>query len=132
MKKILCSMLVILAFAGSAFADQFATTLGGQKIKGGADGPAATASATALVTFSTGVFGLVNYPTPVAKTCTGYLLATRHATGSKNFSTANTSTAIYWKQVSPGTGTAALLASDVGASDVDTTTYAAGKGWTSY
>jgi hypothetical protein len=132
MKKILCSMLVILAFAGSAFADQFATTVGGASVKGGADSTAATASPTPLVKFSTGVFGLVNYPTPVAKTCAGYLLATRHATGSKNFSTANTSTAIYWKQAAAGTGTAALLASDVGTSEVDTTTYAAGKGWTAY
>jgi hypothetical protein len=133
MKKILCLMVLILSFAGSAFATTVASTTGGQTIKGGADATAAGNSPTPLVKFSTGVFGLVNFTANVtAKTSAGYLLATRHSTGSKNFSTASNSTAIYWKQVSTGTDTAARLAADVGTQDETGTTYAPGNGWTAY
>ena len=131
MKKILCLTLVILSFGGTAFATTVACDKGGQVIKGGADSAASAASPTPLVRFSTGVFGRVNF-SAANKTSPGYLLATRHATGSKNFSTASNSTAIYWKQAPAGTDTAALLATAVGTQDETGTTYAAGSGWTAY
>jgi hypothetical protein len=133
MKKVLCSTLIILSFAASTFAaTTVATTTGAQSIRGGADSGTAAAAATPLIKFSTGVFGLVNStPDATAKTAAGYLIATRHSTGSKNFATANTVTNIYWKQVTAGTDTAARLLADVGALDTSAT-FAAGQGWTSY
>jgi choline-glycine betaine transporter len=138
MKKILCLALIITAFAGSTFAatlTQLCSTTGAQTIKGGADSLTAAAAATPLIKFSTGVFGLVNYTADsTAKTSAGYLIATRHATGSKNFATASNMTNIFWKQVSAGTAIADLIKSDVGTGDESTatTTFAGGSGWTSY
>lgn len=134
MRKILCFMLVVLSFSGSAFAaTSAASTTGAQSIRGGADAPAALAAPTPLIKFSTGVFGLVNFTAVAAsKTSAGYVIATRHATGSKDFATASNVTNIYWKQVSAGTDTAARLLADVGTQDETGTTFAAGNGWTSY
>ncbi len=133
MKKILSLLIIMLSFAGSSFADTAATTAGGQTIKGGADSTAAANAATPLIKFSTGVFGLVNFvPDTAAKTCLGYVIATRHSTGSKNFATANDITNIYWKQAAVGTGTAALLLADVTNGTASGTVFAAGNGWTSY
>lgn len=137
MKKTLCLTIIVLSFAGSAFAaTQVKSSAGAQTIKGGTDATTAAAAPTPLIKFSTGVFGLVNFTanTTPANTSDGYLIAARHATGSKNFGTKNTATNMYWKQVSAGTDTAARLAADVGSEDQTGTTFdfAAGLGWTSY
>ena len=134
MKKVLSLTLVIVSLAGTAFATQEKTTAGGMTIKGGADATAAAAAATPLIKFSTGVWGVINYTADTtAKTSTGYLIGTRHTTGSKDFGTANTVTNIYWKQAgTTGTTIADKLATDMGTSDVATTVFAAGNGWTSY
>jgi len=139
MKKILCLTLVILSFAGSAFAalTQVASAKGAQSIRGGADATLAAAAPTPLIKFSTGVFGLVNFDfDSTAKTSAGYLIATRHSNGSKNFGTSNIVTNIYWQQATvPSAKTdlavAAALASDVGTADQTGTTFGGG-GWTSY
>lgn len=136
MKKILCATLVILSFAGSAFATSAVTSAPGMSIRGGADDAAATAAPSPLIKFSTGVFGLVNWVADTTtKTSTGYLIATRHLNGSKNFATANDITNIFWKQatkVSTGTEAKTALGTEVGSSDSSATTFAAGQGWTSY
>lgn len=131
MKKIQVLTLVLLAFAGSAFAAPLAThtpTTGGAKSVYGGNSPAsALAATTPLIKFSTGVNGLVNF-TASAGTSTGYVVATKHTTGSKVFGTANDSTNIYWKQ-SPA---ATLADTDIGAGTTTTTVFGAGLGWTSY
>ena len=131
MKKILCLTLVLVSFAGSAFATTVATDAGGKSIKGGTTSGTATSAPTPLIKFSTGVFGLVNF-TAVGESSPGYLIAARHATGSKNFATSNLLTNIYWKQVSASNDPAANLATDVGTADQTGTTFAVGNGWTSY
>jgi hypothetical protein len=141
MKKILCLTLVILSFACSAFAaaTQSASSGSAQTVKGGATAALALASPTPLVKFSTGVFGLVNYSFDATLlTSAGYVIATRHSNGSKNFATANVITNIYWKQAGTPTAKtdAALITvfkSDVGASDeTGATAMFTGNGWTSY
>lgn len=134
MKKVLSLTLVIVSLAGTAFATQEITTAGGMTIRGGADAASAAAAATPLIKFSTGVWGVINYTADTtAKTSTSYLIGTRHTTGSKDFATANTVTNIYWKQAGGSTGTVgAKLAGDMTTSDVATTVFAAGTGWTSY
>ena len=137
MKKILCFMLLTLSFAGSAFATSIATTTGAQSFKGGADATLAAAAPTPLIKFSTGVFGRVNYTADAtAKTSGGYLVATRHSNGSKNFGTSNVLTNIFWKQATvPSAKTdaavATALATDMGDLDETGSTFAA-NGWTSY
>lgn len=139
MKKILCSTLVILSFAGSAFAAALLsgvpTTAAGSSVRGGADATNAAAAPTPLIKFSTGVSGQVNFTADAAtKTSAGYLIGTRHATGSKNFATSNTKTNIYWKQASKvdatNTVSVAMIA-EIKTSPLDTT-FAPGEGWTSY
>ena len=101
MKKILCFMFLILSFAGSAFATTVANSATQNSIYGGADSTAAGAAATPLIRFSTNVTGQVNYTSDsTTKTSKGYVIATRHATGSKDFGTTNILTNIFWKQAS--------------------------------
>jgi len=138
MKKILLSTLLILSFAGSAFAAPLATATptpsAGVKIYGGADAAAALIAPSPLVQLSTGVFGMVNY-VAAANLSTGYLIATRHLNGSKNFATTNDITNIYWKQAAKAadaTAAKTAMASEVTAVVSATTVFAAGQGWTSY
>ncbi len=141
MKKILCCMLFILSFAGSAFAAAGTlatgtpTATGGSTIKGGADATLAAAAATPLIKFSTGVFGQVNFSADAtAKTSPGYVIATRHTSGSKNFATSNVKTNIYWKQATAVTATKTCpqaMATDIATTDQTTFAFD-GTGWTSY
>ncbi|ACH39597.1 geopilin domain 2 protein [Citrifermentans bemidjiense Bem] len=136
MKKILAAMVVTLSFAGTASAGTLVTAGSGYAIRGGADAATASAAPTPLIKFSTGVWGLINStPDTTAKTSTGYVIATRHTTGSKDFGTASNRTNIFWKQASAITASVSAsqaLANDVGSDDETGATFAAGKGWTSY
>lgn len=140
MKKILSLILVIMSFAGSAFALDLATATPtakpGSWVRAGADQTTANNSATPVIQFSTGVHGMVNFTSDAAaKTSPGYLIATRHTTGSKNFATASDLVNIYWKQATKvaGTVTAPIaMTTDINASADSATTFAAGLGWTSY
>lgn len=139
MKRTLSLMLVILSFAGSAFAVSAdltsgqATAAGATTVRGGADATTAAAAPTPLIKFSTGVFALVNF-TASANTSVGYEVFTRHLTGSKYFGTTNVKTNIYWKQA-PKVVDAAALRSNM-ATDCATSTALGdvfgGPGWTSY
>jgi hypothetical protein len=132
-------MLFILSFAGSAFATGLGsgtpTTAGGGKIKGGSTVALAAASATPLVKFSTNVYGQVNFSfDSTALTSQGYVICTRHTSGSKNFATASNRTNIYWKQATPVTTTvttAAAMALDIATQDQTSFAFD-GTGWTSY
>jgi len=135
-------MLVILSFAGSAFATSTdlatatPTTTTGSEVRGGADTTAAPLAPSPLIHFSTGVLGMVNFAADtVTKTSAGYLISSRHISGSKYFGTANNITNIYWKQA-PKSATAAeaitSMGTEVGSSADATVTFAAGAGWTSY
>jgi hypothetical protein len=132
MKKILVSTSLLLSFAASSYAATLAThtptTTGGMSVFGGNSAAAATAATTPLVKFSTGVRGLVNFTVPSAGSSPGYVVATKHSTGSKVFGTANDSTAIYWKQ-SPA---ADLSANDVVAGTSNAAVFATQAGWTAY
>lgn len=140
MKKIISCMLVILSFAGSAFAATLAThtptTNGGSSIKGGSTQALAGTAATPLIKCSTGVYALVNFSEVAASpgTSTGYVIATRHVTGSKNFATTNTRTNIYWKQASKVDATNTLVKAMQAeiAADEETAFAFDGTGWTSY
>lgn len=142
MKKILCSMLVILSFAGSAFAAASAltsgepTALSGSEVRGGADATTAPLAPSPLIKFSTGVFGQVNFDADTTtKTSAGYLVGTRHLSGSKNFATANDITNIYWKQaakVATGADARDKMITEIGTDPTSAATFAAGEGWTSY
>lgn len=139
MKKVLLISLVILSFAGSAFAAALVTgtptTGAGMSVRGGADAAAAAAAPTPLIKFSTGVHGMVNFVADAAaKTSTYYLVGTRHISGSKNFATSNVKTNIYWKQASKLTATNTISVAMVAEikTVADDSTFAPGEGWTSY
>lgn len=139
MKKIICLSLVILSMAASAFAGNMSSndvTTSAAAVRGGADNTAAAAAPTPLIQLSTGVSALVNWSFDAAdKTSTGYIIATRHTTGSKNFATSNALPNVYWKQAPKIQGTVTVssaMKADVGTSTVADTVFAAGNGWTSY
>lgn len=141
MKKIICLSLVILSTAATAFAADLAThtatTTAAAAIRGGADQATALAAPTPLIQLSTGVHALVNFSEIASgsKTSAGYVIAARHATGSKNFATSNALPNVYWKQASKVTSTNSVttaLGAEVDASDSAATVFAAGNGWTSY
>ena len=98
MKKVLTLSLVIMSFAGSAFAAP-ATTLtsgsgvapAGSAIYGGSTAAIANASTNPIVKLSSGVSGMANYD------ITSYAIGTKHIKGSKVFGTAADSTNMYWK-----------------------------------
>lgn len=138
MKRTLSLMLVIMSFAGSASAATLATgtptTTAGMTIRGGADPGTAAAAPTPLIKFSTGVFGMVNF-TAANNMSTGYIVATRHLTGSKNFATTNSLTNIYWKQAAKAADVAACrtaMTNEVTTATDPATLFAPGTGWTSY
>lgn len=129
MKKTIVLTLLILSFAGSAFAAQFVSLISAS-IKGGADAATAAAATNALVRLSTNVIGVVNYtPDAATKTAPGYSIVTKHTSGSKMFGTANDSTNIYWKNLAAGTPLTGALA---GSTDGSGNFTVAGSGWTSY
>ncbi len=141
MKKILFFMLLILSFAGSAFAAAIVLTThtpsatAGVTVKGGSTLALAIAAPTPLIKCSTGVHTLVNYlETPASPgTATGYTIAARHLTGSKNFATSNSRTNIYWKQaekITAARAIAVVMAAEIGAGVDDLFEFAGG--WTSY
>jgi hypothetical protein len=140
MKKILSCTLLILTFAGSAFAAALTTneptTAAGSAVRGGSTQPLATAAPTPLIKCSTGVHALVNFQELAGSpgTSTGYVIATRHINGSKNFATTNAKTNIYWKQASKITSSnliATAMKAEIAAGFVDTFAFD-GTGWTSY
>ncbi|MHB8121825.1 MAG: hypothetical protein ACYDG4_06680 [Desulfuromonadaceae bacterium] len=139
MKKSLCFITIILSFAGSAFADALATHTptsgGGMAIRGGASQQLATDAPTPLIKCSTGVYGMVNWAAGAAgNDSAGYLIATRHMTGSKNFATTNSRTNIYWKQASKVTATndiVTAMQAEIAADTEDAFVFD-NVGWTSY
>ena len=132
MKKILALTLLLLSFAGSAFAaaltsgaligDATAGT-GGLAVFGGVDAAAAAAASNPLVRMSTGVQGVINF---AAATHTEYTIGTKHVSGSKYFGTSNDSTNIYWKQSTKGN----LVPATFG-TGTNNANFASG-GWTAY
>lgn len=140
MKKILCFMLFILSFTGSAFADALAsnapTANPGSSIRGGSTQALATAAPTPLIKCSTGVHALVNWTASTTSpgTAPGYVIAARHLNGSKNFAATNIKTNIYWKQASKITADNTIVAAMQGevASGDESTFAFDGTGWTSY
>jgi hypothetical protein len=130
MKKIALLTSLFAIVANSAFAGALAThtptTGGAVSIKGGASAPEAAAAPTALVKTSTKVNGLVEFSDNQ-----GYLIVTKHDTGSKTFGTCNSVNNIYWKQV-----TAGALNNTTDITGITSGSYAAtsfvGNGWTSY
>lgn len=132
-------MTIILSFAGSAFAAELATHTptdgGGLSIRGGASQQLATDAPTPLIKCSTGVYALVNWAVGAAgNDSTGYLIATRHNTGSKNFATSNSRTNIYWKQASKVTTDNTIVTAmqaEIDAATEDAFAFD-NAGWTSY
>lgn len=123
MKKIFIFLSLVLLVASQASAAALAAkaiTPLNTSVFGGVIGAAATAP-TALVKFSTGVQGLVNFSGN-----TDYMLMVKHQTGSKIFGTAYNSTSIYWTQAGQG----ALTATKAIATDVNN--FTAANAWTSY
>jgi len=140
MKKILCLIIASMSFAASAFAavsdlvSGAPTTAAGMSIRGGADAATAANAATPLIKFSTGVFGMVNF-TAASNLSSGYIVATRHITGSKNFATTNSLTNIYWKQAgkaADATACRSTMITEITTATDPTTLFSPGKGWTSY
>jgi len=126
MKKAIVLTLLMLSFAGSAFAAALATnvaTTAGLSVFGGVDATAAGAASSPLVKFSTGVQGLCNF---VTATHVSYAIVTKHNTGNKYFGTANDSTSIYWFQSITGVLLPATAGSVAGNSNFAT------AGWTAY
>ncbi len=99
MKNIAILTLLILSFAGSAFATTVtshsligAAGVGGYALYGGVDSTTASSpTANPLVRMSTGVQGCVNFPAAHNE----YAIFTKHVSGSKYFGTANDSTNIF-------------------------------------
>lgn len=141
MKKILFGMFVVLSFAGSAFAAALVThtptSAAGMSVRGGSTQALATAAPTPLIKCSTGVHALVNFAESATSpgTATGYTIATRHLTGSKNFATTNSRTNIYWKQAAKIAGSVTLVSAmqaEVAAQVDDLFSFGGTSAWTSY
>lgn len=136
MKNVLVLTMLLLSFAGSAFADGTAVSTnqligdatagtGGMAVYGGVDATsAALATANPLVRMSTGVQAVVNF---TAATHLSYALITKHVSGSKYFGTANDSTNIYWKQDVKGN-----LDPAKAGSGVDNSNFTTAGAWTAY
>jgi hypothetical protein len=130
-KSVIFITLLLLSFAGSAFAaavvlaKNAVTPSGVTGVYGGVDATSAGLAPTALVRFSTGVSGLVNYESATLGKSIEYQIETKHITGSKIFGTASDSTAIYWNQSAAGVLTNAKSTATNNANFV-------GNGWTSY
>jgi hypothetical protein len=134
MNKIIVLTMLLLSFAGSAFASAITTNqlignagagTGGLAVYGGVDAAsAALITANPLVRMSTGVQAVVNF---VAATHLSYALITKHVSGSKYFGTANDSTNIYWKQDVKGN----LDITKAGAG-VDNSNFTTAGAWTAY
>jgi hypothetical protein len=121
MKKVLILTTLLMTVASSSFATQVFTAAA-EKIYGGVDATAAASAPTPLAKFSTGVNGGVVYSNN-----TGYLIATKHTSGSKMFGSTNTVNNIYWKQATAGVLAAPMLAITTPSAD-----NFVGNGWTSY
>lgn len=122
-KTIILAALMTLA-ANTAFAAALATNVvstAAASVYGGVVGAAATAP-TPLIKFSTGVRGIVNFPSNAS-----YLIRTKHDSGNKIFGTNNALTNIYWHQ---STGVA-LTNAMVSITTTDSSNFV-GNGWTSY
>ncbi|GAB7026536.1 hypothetical protein [Geotalea toluenoxydans] len=136
MKKIIIlSLVALLSYGANAFAAAGALASGaasntGAAIFGAPDSTEAAKMNNRLVSTSKGVGGVVIFTADAAnKTSAGYVIACKHLSGTKWSGTSNDSTKIYWKQSSVAT---TLTASEVGNSDVGSTNFAAGTGWTEY
>jgi hypothetical protein len=131
MKNIIVLTVLLLSFAGSAFAAEIAS---GARIGDGTTGlavyggvtiaAAQLATANPLVRMSTGVMGQVNF---TAATHLSYALITKHLSGSKYFGTANDATNIYWKQDAKGQLTSAMAGTGI-----DSTNFTVAGAWTAY
>ena len=131
MNKIIVLTLLLLSFAGSAFATEITSGLKigdgttGLAVYGGVNIAAAQlATANPLVRMSTGVMGQVNF---TAATHLSYALITKHLSGSKYFGTANDATNIYWKQDAKG-----ALDNAKAGSGIDSGNFTTAGSWTAY
>lgn len=128
MKKILCLTLVLVSFAGSAFARTQLTTTGavtsaGAQIFAGTAQASLDSAVNPTAKLSTGVRGVAVYST------TAYSINTKHTNGSKVFGTSNDSTNIYWK-ASPAK--VDLTTTECGTVAGDANYNNANNGWTAY
>ncbi|OGU15515.1 MAG: hypothetical protein A2076_12655 [Geobacteraceae bacterium GWC2_53_11] len=127
MKKTLILTSLLLLVVNSAFAAGLSThtaTGVAAAVYGGVVGAAATAP-TALVKFSTGVRGMVDFADNQ-----GYLIVTKHDTGSKHFGTCNSVNNIYWQQSAAGALDPSTVTGVTSGSSASTSFV--GNGWTSY
>ncbi len=131
MNRIIVLTMLLLSFAGSAFAttvasgDRIGDGTTGLALFGGVDSSAAQLpTANPLVRFSTGVMGQVNF---IAASHLSYALITKHLSGSKYFGTANDATNIYWKQDAKG-----QLDNSKAGSKEDSTNFTTAGAWTAY
>lgn len=127
MKKIavLTSIFALASTSAFALATHVATTGGAVAIYGGASATEAQNAPTPLVKTSTKVNGMVDFSDNQ-----GYLIVTKHDTGSKAFGTCNGVNNIYWKQVADGTLDPATLTGITSGSYAPSSFV--GNGWTSY
>jgi hypothetical protein len=95
MKKIIALTIVIMSFAGSAFAAagpaSGALSTAGAAIYGGSSAAVALAATSPLGKLSSGVTAIINFDS------TSYAIGTKHVKGSKVFGTAADSTNMYFK-----------------------------------
>jgi hypothetical protein len=126
MKKIIALTVLMLLFAGSAFAAGNAMTTGstvavaGSAIYGGDTPTAAGDAKNPMVKLSSGVTGFANFDS------TGYSIFTKHQKGTKIFGTPHDSTRMYYKQVTVAT---VLSGTSCGSSSGEANF---SSGWTSY
>jgi hypothetical protein len=135
MKKIIIlSLVALLSYGANAFAASAlssATASGaGAAIFGAPDATLAASMANRLCSLSKGVQAAVTFTADTAtKTSSGYVIATKHTSGTKLSGTSNDSTKIYWKQSIVAT---TIPSGDIPTSDVGVTAFAGGSGWTEY
>jgi hypothetical protein len=123
MKRTLLLSLLLVAFAATVQAAQLANNdvnTDGTSLFGGVNQTAAEASPTPIIKFSTKVNGLIN------GTTSGYMIMTKHQTGSKAFGTASDSTSIFWRQEA-----AAKLVNTYSIS-TSSSNFTAANAWTAY
>jgi hypothetical protein len=132
-KIVILSLVALLSYGANAFAAGSAlgsksVSTAGAAIFGGADATTAAAMNNRLVSLSKGVEAAVTFTASATNTSTGYVIVTKHTSGTKISGTSNDSTKLYWKQAATGD----IVSGDVPSSDIGSTAFAVGTGWTEY
>ena len=134
MKKIIASAMLVLSFAGSAFAtgtvmSSNGVAASGTSIFGGIDDTTAASAVNPLIKLSNKVTAVVNWTTAgTPATSPGYAIGTKHNGGTKLFGTSNTSTSIFWKLDAAGQD---ITGAKFG-SDATNNNFSAAASWTAY